>query len=358
MTNIRLTNPTALTSAHWQRWSNIQRQNPSLASPYYCPEFTQAVAAVRSDVEVAILEEQGEVIGFFPFQRGSLGIGKPVAGKLSDYHGPIIDAGHDLEPLALVRECQLAGWDFDHLPGIYPTFDPFVTLREESPYLDLSQGFDAYCKLRRASGTDIVAKTNQKARKCERDVGALRFEYDCRDDSLMDVLQRWKSAQYQRTGLPDVFSFEWTSQLLKRLREYSGEEFSAPLSVLWAGSRPAAIGLSLRSRGVLHCWFIAYEAEFASYSPGVIFFLRMAEAAGSLGIHMIDLGKGDERYKCSLASAAVPMWEGTVGSRSLSLWLRSGWRQTRDWVHNSSWRNTAEMPGRLIRPLREWMAYH
>jgi CelD/BcsL family acetyltransferase involved in cellulose biosynthesis len=357
MTTIKLVRPAELSASDWQLWSDLQERNPALESPYFRPEFTQAVAAVRDDVEIAALQAGGITVGFFPFQRGSLGIGKPVGGKLSDYHGPIAAADAVVDPLALVRQCKLAGWDFDHLIA-QPAFEPFSSIREESPYLELGAGYDPYCKGRRAAGSDVVAKTNQKARKCEREVGPLEFQYDCPDDELFATLRRWKSAQYERTGLADVFSFGWTIELLEQIRRNQTVGLSCPISVLRVAGRPACIALSLRAAGVLHCWFIAYEPEIAQYSPGLIFFLRFAEAAAGLGIRRIDLGKGDERYKWSLASGGIPVWEGIVGAGSLPLRLRGAWRQTRDWVNRSPLKPATELPARLIKPLRQWLAYH
>jgi CelD/BcsL family acetyltransferase involved in cellulose biosynthesis len=346
-----------LNSADWELWSRLQESQPLLESPYFRPEFTRAVAHVRRDVEIGVLEDGGQRVGYWPYQRGTLNIGKPIGGKLSDYHGVVAPADLPVDPQALVRQCALAAWDFDHLVA-QPSFAPFTTIREESPYLDLSQGFEAYCKARRAAGSDVVAKTNQKARKGEREVGPLTFEYDSQSEEVFRLLRKWKSDQYVRTGLVDVFGFEWTVALLERLRTLDSERLGAPLSVLRVGGKPACIALSLRSRGVLHCWFVAYDLDLAQYSPGQIFFLRFAEAAAALGVTKIDLGKGDERYKWSLASGGIPVWEGTVGSPSLSLWLRNTWRRTRDWVNNSSLRETARLPARLIQPVREWFAYH
>lgn len=357
MSTIRLVRPAELGPQEWQLWSDFQTSNPLLESPYFRPEFTQAVAAVRSDVEIALLAEGDSVVGFFPFQRGSLGIGKPVCGKLSDYHGLIAASELALDPQALIRECRLAGWDFDHLVA-QRNFERFAQIREESPYLDLSQGYAVYCQGRRAAGSDVIAKTNQKARKCEREVGPLTFEFDCTDDELFATLRRWKSAQYERTGLADVFAFGWTVDLLNHLRRNQSTALACPMSVLRVAGKPACIALSLQAGGVLHCWFIAYDPQLAQYSPGAIFFLRLAETAAGLGIRRIDLGKGDERYKWSLASGGICVWEGTVGARSLPLLLRGAWRKTRNWVGNSPLRQATVLPARLVRPLRHWLAYH
>src|SRR5436190_15608567 len=89
LSDVRLYVPTDLSPAQWERWSELQRENRGLQSPYFRPEFTQAVARVRSDVEVAVFQAHDQVVGFLPFQRGPLNMGKPVGGKLCDFHGCI-----------------------------------------------------------------------------------------------------------------------------------------------------------------------------------------------------------------------------------------------------------------------------
>jgi CelD/BcsL family acetyltransferase involved in cellulose biosynthesis len=358
MTNIRLTRVPDLTDADWQLWLDIQERSGGYESPYFRPEFARAVAAARDDVEVAVLEEQGQIVGFFPFQRGSMNLGKPLGGKLSDYHGPLVRQGARFDILALVSGCRLATWDFDHLIGPVQLFEPYITIRDSSPQLDLVEGYAAYAQRRREAGSDTIHKNGQKSRKLAREVGPLRFTFDADDEQAYEQLKAWKSAQYLRTGLADVFSFPWTLELLARLRQQRSDEFSAPLTVLRAGDTLAAVALSLRSRGVLHVWFNAYNPDLANYSPGVMLLVEMAQEANSRGIHKIDLGRGSERYKWSLASGGVEVCEGSVACRSLATWFRRGWRQTRHWVANSPLKETAKLPAKLIRPLRQWLAYH
>jgi hypothetical protein len=54
----------------------------------------------------------------------------------------------------------------------------------------------------------------------------------------------------------------------------------------------------------------------------------------------------------------VPVSEGSIACPSLTTWLRSGWRRSRDWVNRSPLKETARLPARLIQPLRAWLAYH
>jgi CelD/BcsL family acetyltransferase involved in cellulose biosynthesis len=171
-------------------------------------------------------------------------------------------------------------------------------------------------------------------------------------------MKSWKSAQLVRTGLPDVFAFPWTLALIARLRDHQGDDFSAPLTVLRAGDKVAAVCLSIRSRDILHAWFTAFNPELPQYSPGLTLFVRLAEEAQQLGIRKIDLGRGSERYKWSLASGSVEVGEGSVSMRSLATLLRASWRRTRDWVAGSPLASQISMPGKLLKPLREWLAYH
>ena len=86
---IELTTPERLSQRDCEQWSQFQREDVALESPFFRPEFTFAVASVRSDVEVAILRDSGETVGYFPFQRRRRELAKPVGGRLSDYHGVI-----------------------------------------------------------------------------------------------------------------------------------------------------------------------------------------------------------------------------------------------------------------------------
>ncbi len=358
MTNFRLHKLADLTDADWSLWQSIQAGSGVYESPYFRPEFARCVAAVRSDVEVARLEQSGQTVGFFAFQRGSLNLGKPLGGKLSDYHGPLVRQGVEFDPRALLAACRLASWDFDHLVTASPSLAAHVAVRDRSPQLDLSEGYEAYALRRREAGSDMIPKQGRKMRKMEREVGPLQFTFDADDDEAFGLLKAWKSAQYLRTSLADVFAFPWTLALLDKLRACRGAEFSAPLSVLRAGDKVAAVCLSLRSQGVVHTWFNVYNPELDRYSPGVVLFLRMAEAGPALGVRTIDLGKGVEPYKASFASRYVELGAGSIVCPSLATWLRSGWRTARDWVNRSPLKGTVRLPGKLVQPLREWLAYH
>ena len=141
------------------------------------------------------MEEKGEAAGFFPFQRGHLGIGKPVGGPMCDYQGVVARPGLTWNAEELVRGCGLAAWDFDHLVASQQAFQPYHYSTEGSPYLDLSSGFEAYRLGRQRAGSDTVKKGLRKRGRLEVDIGPLHFETHTTDPSVFAKLLEWKSAQ-------------------------------------------------------------------------------------------------------------------------------------------------------------------
>ena len=191
--NVTVIRANELTADLMREWDRIQRASPELASPYFRPEFTAAVAIVRGDVRLAVLREGERIVGFFPFQRNWLGIGKPVGGALSDYHGVIIEPGIELNVRSLLRACGLVVWDFNHLVASQTMFAPYRRTADESPYMDLSRGYDAYMTERREAGTREITEASRKRRKLEREVGPVRFVAEGADPHVLADLARWKS---------------------------------------------------------------------------------------------------------------------------------------------------------------------
>lgn len=282
-------------------WRSIQEREPRFESPYFCPEFTQAVGSARDDVRVVVIENDGRPAGFFPHQRAAWGRGSPVGGALSDYHGVIAGPEAQWSVVELMRAAGLSVWSFDHLVDPAGRFAPYVTASAgASPQIELA-GF--------APPPDFA----RKARKLAREVGALSFSLHAPEN--LGRMFVWKSEQYRRTGLTDAFGVRWTRALVGQLMNIETPGFAGTCSVLRAGGEIVAVHAGMRSRSILHWWFPTYDARYAAYSPGIILLLRIA---ATLGSGRIDLGKGDARYKRSLMTGAAPLREGCVELPSLA----------------------------------------
>ncbi len=346
-----------LTAAQLDTWAQFQQAEAALESPYFRPEFTRCVASVRNDVRVAVLSQHGQPAGFFPFQLAARRVARPVAARLSDYQGVICRPGLAFDAAELIRRCGLSAWHFDHLIASQQPFQPFHRLTDLSPQLDLSGGWDAYCGSLRKSGADELRQTLRKARKLDRELGPLRFELHAADPGLLDLLVDWKSQQYRRTRVMDVFAFEWTVELLRAVVACQDESFAGLLSVLFCGDRPVAMHLGMRSFGVLHWWFPSYDWELARYSPGRVLLVQLIKTAAASGIRTIDLGRGVAPYKARAMSSAVRVAEGSVDLRPLARRLRHGWANTKDWIRSSPIYGPTRVPARILYQVREWMAF-
>ncbi|SHG11410.1 Acetyltransferase involved in cellulose biosynthesis, CelD/BcsL family [Microbulbifer donghaiensis] len=341
-----------LTATDLQTWRQLQQTTPTLKSPYFCPEFTVAAAAVRNDVRVAVLEEGGTAVGFFPFQRGPLGKGRPVGGALSDYHGAIVAPETAWCVEALLRACGLAYWEFDHLVAEQLPFERYHSRWEVSPALDLSQGFAAYRDRRRAAGAGRFFQLERKARKLAREVGPLRFVAHTRDSAVLDQVFQWKSEQCRRTGVVDFFAHDWARALVQQIWQTENCQFAGQLSALYAGDQLVATHMGMRSASVWHWWFPGYERKFAKYSPGGILLRKVAEEAAAQGLQQLDLGKGDDAYKNSFADCANPIAEGFAWRPSLGHSVRSLASSAEDTLRETSFIEPARP---LLRLAKRWL---
>ena len=114
-----------LTAAQIERWSQIQAAAPELQSPFFHPLYSCEAAAALGNVEVAVLEEEGEPAGFFPFQRTAGNVGVPVGGSLNDFQGVVARPEFTFDAAALVRDCGLSGLRFTQLLASQPSVSTF-----------------------------------------------------------------------------------------------------------------------------------------------------------------------------------------------------------------------------------------
>jgi len=326
---VRLIDGRQLDSEQVATWQRLQHCNAELANPCFAPEFTQAVAAVRKDVEIALIKQGSEVVAIFPFQRSRLSRAVPAGGIVSDYQGCICRQEFSCDHRELLRACGLAAWDFDRLLASQRSFTPHHRLCKPSAQIDLSNGYEAYVAQRRAAGTRQIDRCEYMMRRMERELGPLRFVRHSPDPSILHQILAWKSEQYRRSGWKDLFATEWGRALVERVQELQSPGFAGMLSLLYAGERLVAGHMGMRSNSVWHYWFPAYDRRFGRYSPGLILLLKMAQAAEDLGLRSIDIGTGISLYKKRLMNGSVSVAEGSIELPSCLGTLRLARRKLR-----------------------------
>jgi CelD/BcsL family acetyltransferase involved in cellulose biosynthesis len=343
-----------LTTDLVSRWHDILAATPELAGPYFRPEFIAVVAAERPRVEVAVLEDAGQIVGFFPFERSRWNVARPVGSCLSDYQGVIAARDMPWEPAEIMSACDLVAWEFDHQLAWQQQLLPSCAATAASPVIDVAHGFENWLECRKAAG-GALKETLRKLRKLERESQSVTFEWHAQDTAAFRQLLRWKSAQYIRTGAPDLFRQRWIVALLERIRATQEPHFRGVLSVLRVDGRLLAVHLGMQAGNTLHSWFPAYDPEQSRCSPGQILLIKLAQEAAARGVTRIDLGKGSEDYKLVLASRSVEIAEGCLDRRPFAAGVRRGWSQARDWVKRSPLGSPVKSSVRWLRRIGEWV---
>lgn len=333
------------------RWREILAAQPSLDSPYFTPDFVGTVAEVRPAVEVGVMEEGGQIVGFFPYERDTGNVAHPVARDFSDFQAVLAAPGTVWEAPAILRGCKLAAFRFDHLLAEQAPLAPYHYAVLPSPFVDLSKGVAGWRAERKAAGSNEIETILYKRRKAERRAGAVRFVLDADPSTVFPELLRWKGAQLEATGVPNRLKRPWVRELLERIRAKTEPGFAGVLSALYLGDKLAAAHFGMRTASVLHYWFPAYDAELSMHTPGNLCLWELAGAVAPQGVQRIDLGKGPERYKQHLSSGSTPVAEGALHLRAplAALW-RARYRAV-DWARHSPLRDVLRGPWRRLRQL-------
>ncbi|MFC8915137.1 GNAT family N-acetyltransferase [Streptomyces sp. NPDC057116] len=308
-------------------WRELRAKSGAPANPFMEPEFTLAVGRVRPRARVAVLRDGDGTAGFLPYEEGPLGHGRAIGLGVSDCQGAVLRPELGLTARDLLGGCGLTVWEFDNLEAGQTLFTAHATRAASefaSPVIDVGEGYAAYEARLRVRSPKFLRTTLAKERRLGRRAGDVRFVFDERDPEALRTLMAWKSDQYRRTGRRDRFAQEWISALVRDLHTTRAPGCSGVLSVLYAADRPVAAHFGLRSRTVLSCWFPAYDPAYATYSPGLVLHLRMAEAAAAAGIGMLDLGRGAAEYKDALKTGELRVYEGAS--------LRPGVRAGLHWL--------------------------
>jgi len=303
---------------HWRQLLQAPGMPEAFSSPFFSPEFAQLVGEVRPRSRIAVIEADGIVVGFHGFEANALGLGGPLAARLSDGHGPVLDPRLHWDPAHWLPACGLRSWQFDHLPADLQGFAAHCTRRVSAWQVRLDAGFAAY-RAGIETRSNWIRRAEPKLRRLERQIGPLRFEANTADPLAWDRLAQWKSAQYRRSGLVDHFATPWVLDYLERLRQSRGIGLTGMMSALYAGERVVAVHLGMRSQRVWHHYLPTYDRELAGFSPGMGLLLRMLQAAPDLGITMLDFSSGDMDYKRSVSTDCVQLAQGAVEP----VWMRT-----------------------------------
>lgn len=284
----------ALGSRDLDRWRELAHPGGRLTSPYLLPDFAQDVDAQRHDVHVIIAEENSAPIGYFAYHAPQGGIARPVGAPLSDYQGFAAISGFRVEEKALLSAMGADVLVYDNWQG-----EALGKVRTEtrSSIIDLSEGVDAWMARKEQTQHKHFKKLRQRQRKAEREFGPIRIVFGDPLGERFETLRAWKSAQYQQTGLLDLFDIQWVDGVIRNCASRSFGPFRGLVASLYLGEQLAAVEMGIVAGDIYHSWMPAYDPAFRAVSPGHLLLQGIIEAAPNMRINRIDLGGGEYAYK-------------------------------------------------------------
>jgi CelD/BcsL family acetyltransferase involved in cellulose biosynthesis len=306
--------PADLGEAELCCWRAFQASSLALQNPFVSPAFARAVDLVSDRARVAVFEDAGATVGFLAFELRAKRTGVPIGRKLSNRQAFVTDPHLPWTWPEVLEAAHLDVLAFGDLVGSQAGSRSLSAV--DSPVIDTLDGWDAY--LRRITASKTAKTTFYKERKLRRDQTDVRFETGpAKDLAQLRQLVGWKSAQYRRSGWPNLFARRGVVDLLDLLANSDAQEgLRAVASSLRVDGKLVATDLSLTSETVFAGWFGAHDPEYSRYSPGAIRTLRTIEAAFELGVETIDLARGDETYKHTLKTGDTTVATGYVARPS------------------------------------------
>ncbi len=307
-----LRTPDTLSGDERDAWAAFQSGDAALASPYFSPAFMDAMARVRRDVRVICARDEHGPAAFLPLHTNGFGHARPLGGPLGDHHGLIARPGCEIDLVDLLRRSGVGVYDFHGALGSQHAFRKSAVMTDGSWVIDLSQGFDAFVETRSAVEPKAFRNIRSRRRKID-EAGAVFRLHDTRP-GVFETALNWKSAQYKASRHFDVFSVDWTRNLLSNLITDPHGGCAGIMSSLEIDGELAAVHLGMRSAGVLHYWFPVYDPKFAKFGPGLALLMEICQAVSEDGVAEVHLGPGAYDFKAHLSSWQMPLLSGYAGA--------------------------------------------
>ncbi len=316
MAEVEVVHPSELGPGELRAWASFQAATPELGNPLLSSEFARLVGDLRTDARVAVWRSEGRTAGFLGFHKTLGNFARPLGAPFCDYHALVSAPGLMRRPDDPLAAAGLHGMRLSGLVDPYRLF-PHDLDAAPAHRIDLSEGADTYLDWLWEASRNRSRNFKRYSRQLAKSLGPLRIEGPDASPETFERLIAWKRSQLTATGLHDFTTSAWGAKLFRRLFESPDPAFGGLMISLYAGDTPVAAHFGLRRGDWYHPWIGAYDPQLAGFSPGVVHQVLAAEAAGSLGIRLYDLGPHADHYKSAFANVTSVVREGLAASRTL-----------------------------------------
>jgi CelD/BcsL family acetyltransferase involved in cellulose biosynthesis len=318
---VTVVRPDDLGTAEAGLWLGFQQSMPVGLNPFFSLTYIQAVGRSRDNARVALVEDGGQIVAFFPFEVRAHSIGIPIGFPMNNLQG-IIGIDLPLDARWVVRQAGLRGWRFGSVAVEQRALAPFHYAGSVAPCpaIDLTTGDLSH-----------ISARNKARRALEREFGPVTLEWHTADPGEVERMIAWKSRRY--VGASRLFGDPTARSIVAELAETKSGDCAGVVSVLRAGERSIAVHLGLRGPRALAGWFMSYDPELSRFAPGMMLWRPLAQAAAEHDVCQIDLGPGQDAYKFELANNSYMVAGGAVWTTNAEAVGRKVFRNLRSALH-------------------------
>ena len=313
-------------------WAKFQQTSPVMLNPFLSLTFAQTVGRIRSTARVAVVEEDGHIEAFLPFEWSSNRIALPIGSPMNDLHG-FVSSGAPIHAREVVKAAGLRGWRFAHAPAEQVALAPYHYRGTiiQCCEMDLTDGYHAYLTHR---GKSLTKRSAEQRRSIERHLGPVSLEWNSSRPEHLRQLIDWKADKYG--GARQLFSDPTAVRIIEELSTANSEDCRGLVNVLFAGERAVAIHMGMMGPRGLCAWFPAYDRDLSRFSPGTMMWFAVAEEASSRGVTRIDFGYGGDSYKLHLTTESHLVAGGAVWASRTEQFGREIYRRLFQHQHSSA----------------------
>jgi CelD/BcsL family acetyltransferase involved in cellulose biosynthesis len=182
--------------------------------------------------------------------------------------------------------------------------------RAEAPVLDISEGWDAVYR-QRTSGKR--RNLHRRRRRQLQELGEVTFAVAREPDELAAALEeafrlhaaRWRDRP-EASGFATAAGRRFHRAALRALAPAG----VARIALLGVGDRAVACNYFFVLGDRMYFHELAFDPEFARWSPGQVTTLDTLAAAAAEGVTRVEFLGGAERYKLELADGCEPLYQG------------------------------------------------
>jgi CelD/BcsL family acetyltransferase involved in cellulose biosynthesis len=328
----------------WDRLvAALERPTPFLLHAWCAEWLSRRRGRCRLAVEIAVAD--GRLLAALPFvserQRG-LTVGRFIGGGSTVYADALVAPQAPAGTVPALVERAAQGLDYASLQNLPERSNLVGAMRPDRLWLHphqetarwrLEGGWEEAYRARTSSRTRNLhqRRRRQLGRLGRLDVRIARSREELRD--ALEVARRLHALRWHgrpdRSGFATAAGQEFHRSVLDRLAPTRIPR----ITTLHLDGRPIAFVYALVVRDTMFVFRLAFDPEFARYSPGMVTSLAAMEDAARDGATTVDFLPGDERYKLELATEVENVYMGVGLPRGMrgraAMILASASRRTR-----------------------------